>query len=79
VLPKYHLKPQTFEREGTNLDLIKGIFKGFLVTIFFLLFYLLWDGRVNNANSMSKKMKHGVYLGAYVNFVALYALFLEMY
>lgn len=47
VLPRYHKLPQGIESEGPIIDMVKGIVIGFTVTIFFLLFYLLWISNLN--------------------------------
>lgn len=48
VLPRFHRLPQTLEREGSLLELPLGVLKGYFISCFFILFYFVWDSRVNN-------------------------------
>ena len=77
VLPRYHQQPQVTEKEGTQMDMVKGVVAGFCISGFLLLFYLLWDSRLENrGGGVNKNWKHGLYIGAFANFVIGYTLLL---
>lgn len=67
----------TFEREGNWRDFAKGAIIGFMVSAFFLVFYMIWTSRPSAnkdpATSTSRMEKNGVYIGAFLNIALLYS------
>ena len=53
--------------------MIRGFIIGFIMTIFFFVFYLFWDCRKENKDQMSKNRKMGVYYGAFTSFFIVYS------